>query len=144
MNNSQRFLGILTYFSHFLRNFSFHNDYLRQILKKDMIGNSQLSNSMSFDKLKALLSQSRVLYMFDANKSVVIQVDASSFGLGECLLQDTYQWLMYFIRYILLNIIMHKLKKNYFMRFLCVLSFTNLFMVKNLLCNLIISPCRQL
>lgn len=45
-------------------------------------------HSESFNKLKELISKAPVLAPFDSSKPIVVQADASQFGLGATLLQE--------------------------------------------------------
>ena len=84
----QRFLGTVTYLSKFIPNFSSITEPLRALIKSDMPWTWTETQQAAFDKLKQLVVVSPVLRYFDTSKPAVIQTDASSTGLGSCLMQD--------------------------------------------------------
>ena len=83
-----RFIGMLTYVSKFVPNFSDLTAPLRNLLKKDVSWLWSVSHESAFQNLKKLVASSPVLRYFDPSKQVTIQTDSSSTGLGSCLLQD--------------------------------------------------------
>ena len=84
----QRFLGTVTYLSKFIPNFSIITEPLRALIKSDMPWTLTETQQAAFDKLKQLVVVSPVLRYYDTSKPAVIQTDASSTGLGSCLMQD--------------------------------------------------------
>jgi len=84
----QRFLGMVTYLSKFIPNFSSHTDILRQILKKDIAWHWTDQHENALQVIKKLISEAATLKYYDPSKVLMIQTDASSTGLGSCLLQD--------------------------------------------------------
>lgn len=84
----QRFLGMVTYLSKFIPNFSSHTDVLRQILKKDIAWHWLDQHENAVHLIKQLISEAATLKYYDPNKVLMIQTDASSTGLGSCLMQD--------------------------------------------------------
>jgi len=84
----QRFLGTVTYLSKFIPNFSSVTEPLRALVKADMPWSWSNNQQSAFDHLKRLVVASPVLRYFNPSKPAVIQTDASSTGLGSCLLQD--------------------------------------------------------
>jgi len=85
----QRFLGMVTYLSKFVPNFSSHTDTLRQLLKKDIAWHWTTEHEKAVKHIKQLISKDVILKYFDPNKTT-IQTDSSSTGLGCCLMQDQY------------------------------------------------------
>ena len=83
-----RIMGMLNYLSQFIPDLSSISAPLRQLLKKDSEWEWRNEHSDALKMLKALISSKPVLSFFDPNRSTVIQCDASSKGLGACLLPD--------------------------------------------------------
>ena len=84
-----RFLGLIAYVSKFIPNCSALTEPLRQLNKSGVTWNWSQTQQQAFDKLKRVVSSAPVLRFFDpSNPEVTIQTDASSTGLGSCLLQD--------------------------------------------------------
>jgi hypothetical protein len=84
----QRFLGTVTYLSKFIPNFSSVTEPLRALVKSDIPWAWSESQQSAFEHLKQLVVESPVLRYFDTSKPAVIQTDASSTGIGSCLMQD--------------------------------------------------------
>ena len=84
----QPFLGLINYLQHFLPNLASKTSFLReQILNWDW----NPSTDIAFQKLKQWICKTLLnttLAYFDLTKPVVIQTDASEYGLGAGLLQD--------------------------------------------------------
>ena len=83
-----RFLGMITYVSKFIPNCSALTEPLRQLLKSNVLWEWSQHQQHAFDQLKLAVSTAPVLQFFDPSKPATIQTDASSTGLGSCLLQD--------------------------------------------------------
>jgi hypothetical protein len=83
----KEFLGIVTYIGPFIPHLSQHTASLRDLLKKDSEFQWSSSHEQDFKKVKELISDEITLAYFDPNKEAVIQVDASSRGLGAAILQ---------------------------------------------------------
>ena len=84
----QIFLGMITYSSKFIGNFSDKTLPLRRVLKKDVLWTWTASLQNAYDGLKRDVTTTHVLRFFDQSKPVVIQTDASSTEIGSVLLQD--------------------------------------------------------
>ena len=87
-NSLRRFLGFVTYLSKFLPNLSTATEPLRKLLKDDTLFEWTENQEKAFQQIKKLCTSNTVLKLFDVNKAVEIQCDASSTGLGAVLLQD--------------------------------------------------------
>ena len=83
----QSFLGMVTYCSKFLPNFSTITDPLRQLLKKNTPWNWSESQQCAFEKLKELLLSSDTLAFFNPDAYTEVITDASPVGLGAVILQ---------------------------------------------------------
>lgn len=83
----QHFLGMVTYMGPFIPNLSTLTSPLRNLLKKDVEFSWTASHEAAFTKLKENICKEASLSYFDPAEASTIQVDASSSGLGACLLQ---------------------------------------------------------
>jgi len=83
-----RFNGMATYVSRYIPNFADLTFPYRQLLKKNAPWTWAEPQQEAFNKIKQLLVNAPVLSHYDQTKPVVIQTDASSKGLGSCLLQE--------------------------------------------------------
>ncbi len=84
----QQFLGMVTYLSPFLPHLSQQTSNLRALLKKDVEFVFTPSHILDFQRIKDLICQEATLMYFNPNKPTVVQVDASTKGIGAALLQD--------------------------------------------------------
>ena len=84
----QKFLRMTTYLSPFIPSLSTLTAPLRGLLKKGTEFTWNNSYQDAFDTVKKMVCMDTTLWYFDANKAVIIQVDASQKGLGAALLQD--------------------------------------------------------
>ena len=82
-----RFLGTVTYVSKFCPNLSELVCPLRDLthIKQDFLWSEQ--HSKAFTQAKGIVSKAPCLRYFDVNVPVILQVDASEYGLGAALLQ---------------------------------------------------------
>ena len=83
----RRLLGVVTYLSRFSENLTTKSDPLRTLLKKDSVFIWEANEQRAFDEIKALISNAPLLKYFNPTDTVEVQVDASSTGLGACLMQ---------------------------------------------------------
>ena len=83
----QEFLGIATYMSPFIPNLSQQTATLRDLVKKDAEFIWAESHNAAFKATKSLICREVTLAYFDPQAESVIQVDASSRGLGAVLIQ---------------------------------------------------------
>lgn len=85
-----RIMGMLNFLAQFIPNMSTISAPLRSLLKKDTPWHWFDEQSKALETLKSLISSNPVLKYFDVTKPTVIQCDASSTGLGACLLQENH------------------------------------------------------
>ena len=83
----RRLLGVVTYLSRFSEALSTKSAPLRTLLKNDVAFTWEVNEQQAFDKIKALISSAPLLKYFNPDLPVEIQTDASSSGLGACLIQ---------------------------------------------------------
>lgn len=83
----QEFLGIVTYMSPFIPNLATQTAPLRELMKKDVIFAWTASHQQAFESIKKLITAEVTLAYFNPKEEVVIEVDASSRGLGAALTQ---------------------------------------------------------
>ena len=83
-------LGMINYLAKFAPNLSEVTSPMRQLLSKKSEFVWDSAQEESFEKVKDILTRSPgpILAYFDPDKDVVLQVDASKYGLGATLLQD--------------------------------------------------------
>ncbi|XP_052768253.1 uncharacterized protein K02A2.6-like [Mya arenaria] len=84
----QTFLGFITYLQKFLPNMSQVSAPLRKLLEKDIAWHWETEQKDSFQALKKMASEAPVLAFYNKDETVVLNVDASSCGLGAVLLQN--------------------------------------------------------
>ena len=82
------FLGLATFCSRFVPDFSTKTSVLRDLLKKNTPFIWQDKHDKAFSELKEAISQNVLLSYFDLTKPCTIVSDASDHGLGAVLLQE--------------------------------------------------------
>jgi len=84
-----RLLGMATYLAKFVPNFSEVTAPLRELLSGDVEFRwDDTHHGQALRKLKDMLSTAPVLSYYDVRKPIKIQSDASSTGIGACIMQD--------------------------------------------------------
>ena len=81
------FLGLVSYCSRFIRDYSTLTDPLRYLTKKHAKWKWTTEHQDAFDKLKDALTSSEVLAFYNPNAETKLIVDASGVGLGAILCQ---------------------------------------------------------
>ncbi|UYV65698.1 hypothetical protein LAZ67_3005173, partial [Cordylochernes scorpioides] len=79
------FIGLLMYYSRFIRNIADILAPFYHLLKKNSKWNWTSEHRILFAKCKALLTNESVLAHYDATRKLVLACDASSYGLGVVL-----------------------------------------------------------
>nr|XP_022904876.1 uncharacterized protein K02A2.6-like [Onthophagus taurus] len=83
-----RVLGMFNYLIKYIPNLAEHATPLRNLIKSKSDYVWTVDHSDTFNNLKKIITQLPTLSIFDPEKPIVIQTDASQSGLGGCLLQD--------------------------------------------------------
>jgi hypothetical protein len=83
-----RFIGMGNWLSKFIPNFSSVTQPLRQLLQDDVTWAWSAVHDEAVRRVKELVSTAPVLRFFNPSSPAIIQTDASSTGLGSCLMQD--------------------------------------------------------
>ncbi|CAB3995792.1 Hypothetical predicted protein [Paramuricea clavata] len=84
----QSFLGLATYMGPFIPNLNSITALLREILKKKNTFEWNENYQWAFDEVKQVINEEITFNYFDSAKEVVLQVDASTKGLGAALIQE--------------------------------------------------------
>ena len=85
-----RFLGMVNFLGQFIPNLSETTAPLWPLFKKDTLWQWNHEHDQAILQIQCALSSHPVLAFFDINLTVCLQVDASSHGLGACLIQNDH------------------------------------------------------
>ena len=83
-----RFLGTINYLDKFIEHKSDLQGPISQLTQKDAAFVWEKPQQEAFDRLKSVITTAPVLAYFDNSKETVLNVDASSTGLGAVIMQD--------------------------------------------------------
>jgi hypothetical protein len=83
-----RFLGMVGYLSRFINNLSVQATHLRRLTRQDVDFVWSEAEDKEFNMIKRKVSDLPTLQYFDINKEVVLECDASEYGLGAAMYQD--------------------------------------------------------
>ena len=84
----RRILGMVTYLTKFCPNLSTIAVPLRDLTRKEVAWTLDTVHKDALAQIKALVSSTTVLKLFDPHSAVTLSVDASQYGLGACITQD--------------------------------------------------------
>lgn len=84
----QTFLGVVNFMRPFIQNLSELTAPLRELLRKNVVFDWTELHTKVVDDVKQQILNSKILVPFDPSKELIVQCDASQFGLGCCLIQD--------------------------------------------------------
>ena len=84
----ERFLGMVNYLAKFAPNLAELTAPLRKLLKKDSEFFWDQPQTEAFEKIKQVITQSPVLGYYNPNLPLVLEVDASKYGIDCCLMQE--------------------------------------------------------
>lgn len=84
----QSILGMINFIRGYIPQISEISSPLRELLKKNVIFKWLPAHAKVLSQIKNLISTAPVLGIFDENKEITVQADASKNGLGACLMQE--------------------------------------------------------
>ena len=84
----KRFLGMVQYLDKFIDRLSARTVHLRKLLHKDIPWNWTEKKEEELRDLKKAVTTTPVLRYYDVNTEVLIQCDASKYGLGAVIMQE--------------------------------------------------------
>ena len=88
INELRRFMGMANYLARFMPHLTDTMQPLHNLLKNDVPYVWSMTQQTSFDAVKVMLAEAPVLAFYNSDKELVLENDASEYGLGSVLLQD--------------------------------------------------------
>ena len=83
----RRYFGMVNYLGRFMPNLSSSLEPLHMLLKKDVPWTWTDTQQVAFDAVKKLITNTPVLAYYDPHKELVLENDASEYGLGSAMFQ---------------------------------------------------------
>ncbi|XP_062716630.1 uncharacterized protein K02A2.6-like [Aedes albopictus] len=84
----QRFIGMVNYLSRFIPNLSANFTVLRRLISEKENWVWSEKEEEEFDRVKRLVADANTLRYYNVNEPIVIECDASSYGLGAAVFQS--------------------------------------------------------
>lgn len=84
----QRFLGMVKYLGKFIKNLTEETTHLRKLTHKDSTFTWAEREKHEFERIKSIIRDKKTLAYFEPGKQLILEVDASSEGLGAMALQE--------------------------------------------------------
>ena len=82
----QSFLGLANYYQSFVKNLHDRRAPLNELLKKDKRWRWTPECQTAFDQIKKALTSDLFLTLYDPKLEIIVASDASSYGVGSCIL----------------------------------------------------------
>ena len=95
----QSFLGTANYYRRFIEGYSRIAAPLTMLTKKEQPYEWGAAQQNAFETIKQKLAEEPVLKMFDPEKPIVLETDASDYAIGACMMQPDKQGRMHPIMY---------------------------------------------
>ena len=83
----RRVMGMIAYITKYIPNMADFTEPLRFLLKKNSMFQRSQNHTIAFERIKQIIVSLSPLKFFNPKSEIVMQADASSYGLGACLVQ---------------------------------------------------------